>query len=93
MASNNFNKKILQIGDQSKQIYKQSVILREHHMVLSYLQGHVWQRGGESHQSHSMILRVIAELAWMSGTRGFWLYCCKIYLIPLLSQVINNDWS
>lgn len=49
MASNNFNKKILQIGDQSKQIYKQSVIPREHHMVLSYLQGHVWQRGGESH--------------------------------------------
>lgn len=32
-------------------------------MVLSYLQGHMWQRGGESHQSHSMILRVIAELA------------------------------
>ena len=48
MASKNFNKKILQIGDQSKQIYKQSVILREHHMVLSYLQGRVAAGRGKS---------------------------------------------
>ena len=40
-------------------------------MVLSYLQGHMWQRGGESHQSHSMIQGLLQSLPECQGPEDF----------------------